>query len=86
MWGGQMVTASDAVVQIAPGMRVVLLDEDVVVRNKMRAAIDSDSAFVLAGEFREWSGCQALLERFVPELLLARVNQLPSKFLESFPN
>ena len=63
-------------------MRVVLLDQDVEVRDKMRAAIDSDSAFVLAGESQDWSGCQLLLERFIPELLLARVNQLPSKFVE----
>jgi two-component system LytT family response regulator len=79
----QEVTAS---VQIADGMRVVLLDRDAAVRARMRAAIDSDSAFVLAGESREWSGCQDLLDRFVPELLLARITQLPSRFLESLSN
>jgi two-component system, LytTR family, response regulator len=83
MWGAQVMTASDAGSQIAPGMRVVILDQDAAALAKVRAAIDSDSAFVLAGESREWSGCQALLERFVPELLLARITQVPSKFLET---
>jgi hypothetical protein len=71
-----MVTASEASVRIAPGMRVVLLEQDTMVREKMRAVIDADSAFVLAGESKEWSECQALLERFVPELLLARISQM----------
>jgi two-component system, LytTR family, response regulator len=83
MWRTQMVTASDAEIQIASGMRVVLLDRDSAVRTKMRAAIDSDAAFVLVGESHEWSECQALLDRFIPELLLARVSQLPSQFAES---
>jgi two-component system, LytTR family, response regulator len=83
MWGAQVIPAGDVGSQIAPGMRVVLLDQDAAALTKVRAAIDSDSAFVLAGESREWSGCQALLERFVPELLLARITQVPSKFLET---
>jgi len=86
MWGAQILTASDTSVRIAPGMRVVLLEQDPAVRAKMRAAIDSDVAFVLAGESDEWSGCQTLLERFIPELLLARINQVPSKFLETMSN
>jgi two-component system LytT family response regulator len=64
-------------------MRVVLLDRDSAVRAKMRAAIDSDAAFVLVGESHEWSDCQALVDRFVPELVLARINQLPCQFVES---
>ena len=83
MWRTQMVTASDADIQIASGMRVVLLDRDSAVRTKMRAAIDSDAAFVLVGESHEWSDCQALLDRFIPELVLARVSQLPSQFVEA---
>ncbi len=83
MWRTQMVTASDADIQIASGMRVVLLDRDSAVCTKMRAAIDSDAAFVLVGESHEWSDCQGLLDRFIPELVLARVSQLPSQFVEA---
>jgi hypothetical protein len=64
-------------------MRVVLLDEDAEVRAKVRAAIEWDYGFVVAGESWEWLGCEILLDRFDPELLVARVNQVPAKFMET---
>jgi two-component system, LytTR family, response regulator len=65
------------------GMRVILLDEDAEVRAKVRAAIEWDYGFVMAGESGEWPGCEILLDRFAPELLVARVKQVPSKFIEN---
>jgi hypothetical protein len=65
------------------GMRVVSLDEDAEVRAKVRAAIEWDYGFVLAGESGEWQGCEILLDRFAPELLVARVKQVPAKFMET---
>jgi len=70
-------------VQMPRGMRVVLFDKNADVRAKVRAAIERDGGFVLAGESRDWQDCEVLLERFVPELLLASVTQVPSKFLET---
>ena len=72
------VTAS---MKMPRGMCVVLLDEDAEVRAKVRAAIESDYGFVMAGESGEWPGCEILLDRFAPELLVARVKQVPSRFL-----
>jgi hypothetical protein len=74
------VTAS---MKMPRGMRVVLLDEDTEVRAKVRAAIEWDYGFVLAGESDEWPACELLLDRFAPELLVARVKQVPSKFIET---
>ncbi len=72
-----------ASVQMARGMRVVLFDQDAEARAKVRGAIDQHHGFVLAGESEEWSGCEALLDHFVPELLIAGVKQVPLNFLES---
>jgi two-component system, LytTR family, response regulator len=76
----QEVTAS---VQMARGMRVVLFDPDLETRAKVRTAIDQHHEFVLAGESEDWPGCEDLLDRFVPELLIAKVKGVPLNFLES---
>ena len=79
--GPQGVTF-EAGVHLARGMRVVLLDRDVAVRAKVRAAINEDHGFVLAGESQQWLECEAMLDRYVPELLIASLIQVPAKFLE----
>jgi|SRR5271167_1565870 len=65
------------------GVRIVLFDQDAEIRAKVRAAIDQDRGFILAGESQAWSECEALLDSLVPELLIARETQLPRQFLES---
>ena len=70
-------------IKMSRGVRIVLFDQDAEVRAKLSAAIDQDHGFVLAGESETWSECEALLDRFVPELMIARESQLPRQFLES---
>lgn|GEM_PF-2707840 len=65
------------------GVRIVLFDQDAEIRAKVCAAIDQEHGFILTGESQAWSECESLLDRFVPELLIARVTQLPQQFLES---
>jgi len=65
------------------GMRIVLFEQDAAIRAKLRATIDEDHSFVLEGESQSWVECEALLDRFVPELLIARLTQLPQQFPES---
>jgi two-component system, LytTR family, response regulator len=81
MTGPQAVTF-EAGIHLARGMRVVLLDQDGVVRAKVRAAINEDHGFVLAGEAQQWPECEAMLYDYVPELLIANLTQVPAKFLE----
>src|SRR5208282_1602050 len=79
----QGVGSVQACINLGKGMRIVLFDQDAQVRAKLRATIDEHQGFVLAGESQAWSECEALLDRFVPELLIARMTQVPRQFLES---
>ena len=81
MTGPQGVTF-EVGIHLARGMRVVLLDRDVAVRGKVRAAINEDHGFVLVGETQQWLECEAMLDCYVPELLIASLIQVPAKFLE----
>lgn len=81
MIGPQGVTF-EAGIHLARGMRVVLLAQDAAVRAKVRAAISEDHGFVLAGESQQWPECEAMLDCYVPELLIASLIQVPAKFLE----
>ena len=81
MTGPQAVTF-EAGIHLARGMRVVLLDQDGAVRAKVRAAINEDHGFVLAGESQQWPECEAMLDCYVPELLIANVIQVPARFRE----
>jgi hypothetical protein len=63
-------------------MRVLLFDQDAETCRKVVAAIDHDRGYVLAGVCRDWPGCEVLLDRFVPELLIASMSHIPSEFLE----
>jgi len=61
------VAPVDTGIHMARGMRVVLFDQNAEIRANVRAAIEQDHGFVLAGECREWSACEVLLDQFVPE-------------------
>ena len=82
MMGSRGVTAIDTGIRMSPGMRVVLLDQDEERCTRFRAAIEQDDGFVLAGVCQEWQACEVLLDRFVPELLIASAEQIPPKYLE----
>lgn len=82
MIGPQALTGIEAGILMGRGMRVLLFDQDAETRAKVIAAIDQEPGFVLAGECREWRACEALLDSFVPELLIAGVKHIPRQFLE----
>jgi LytTr DNA-binding domain len=82
MIGPQGVTPIDAGVRTSTGMRVVLFDRDDESCARIRAAVERDYGFVLVGACREWPACEVLLDRFVPELLIANVTHVPPKYLE----
>ncbi len=82
MTGPQGVAPVDSAIRMGRGMRVVLFDQNAEIRSRVRSAINQDHGFVFAGECREWAECEILLDRFVPELLIASVTEVPAKFLE----
>ncbi len=81
MIGPQGLAAVEAGILTGRGMRVLLLDQDAQTCATVVAAIDQDRGFVLAGNCREWAACEVLLDRFVPELLIASTKHLPPHFL-----
>jgi two-component system LytT family response regulator len=81
MIGLQRLAGAEAGILAGRGMRVLLLDQDAQSCARVIAAIDQDSGFVLAGNCREWPACEVLLDRFVPELLIASTRHLPPHFL-----
>jgi two-component system LytT family response regulator len=83
MMGPQRVTPSEASTRTGKGIRVVVLDQDREVCAKVRAAIGDEHEFVWVGESQRWTECEALLERFVPELLIAAIGQLSPQFRTS---
>ena len=72
----------EAGIQLARGMRVVLLDQNAALRAKVRAVIYEDHGFVVVGEAQQWPECEAMLDCYVPELLIASLTQVPARFLE----
>lgn len=86
MTGPQGVTAIESGLRIGNGMRVLLFIQDAEISAIVRAAIDQNRGFALAGECREWPACERLLEQCVPELLIANVNQLPASFAQQLPD
>ena len=82
MIGPQRVTSIDAGIHLSAGMRVVLFNQDEESCARLRDAIEQDYGFVLAGVCQEWPACEVLLDRFVPELLIANVSQVPPKYVE----
>jgi two-component system LytT family response regulator len=73
--------SEEARIHIATGMRVVLFDRNANTLANARDAVAADRAFVLVGESRDWHECEALLDRFLPEILIANLEQIPAQFL-----
>ncbi len=65
------------------GMRVVSLDTDPEVHARLRSLVEEDPGFILVGASHEWTECEALLDMFVPELLVANMALVPPQFLEN---
>ncbi len=82
MIGPQRVTSIDAGIHLSAGMRVVLFNQDEESCARLRDAIGQEYGFVLAGVCQEWAACEVLLDRFVPELLIASLAEIPPKYLE----
>ena len=74
--------SEEAHIHTATGMRVVLFDRNANTLASARDAITGDRAFVLVGESRDWHECEVLLDRFLPELLIANLDHLPASFLQ----
>jgi hypothetical protein len=82
MIGRQGSAAVETRILMGRGMRVLLFHEDPEICATLGAAIDQDRGFVLAGQCREWPACERLLDRFLPELLIAGMRRVPPQFLE----
>ncbi len=72
----------DAPVHTPSGMRVVVFDRDADTLAVLRDAIAGDRTFVLAAESQEWHQCEALLDHFVPELVIANLDRVPLLVLQ----
>lgn len=57
-------------VRSAGAMRVVVLDPDPEIRKILHGTIGEWPEFLLAGESRTWKECKALLDIYLPELLI----------------
>lgn len=77
------INISEAAVALPSGMRVVVLDSSAETRATLRESISQCLGFVLAGHSSDWLTCSLLLDRFVPELLIADVATLPADYLAS---
>ena len=82
MIGHQVSKSEEAHLHSIRGMRVVLFDRDANTLACVRDAIAGDRSFVLAGESRDWDECEVLLDRFLPELLIASMEQVPAPSLQ----
>jgi two-component system, LytTR family, response regulator len=82
MYGIGGTKAIEATYHVARGIRVVSFDPDVEVHARLRSTVAEEPDFILVGESREWEECEVMLDRFVPELLVANMTQVPPKFLE----
>ncbi len=56
------------------GMRVVILEPDADIRDSLQRAITERPGFLLVGESQTWAQCELLLNLYLPELLLARMD------------
>lgn len=67
------------------GIRVVLFEADNEIRIKCRTAIRREHIFHLVGEAQDWNHCSYLLEETVPELLVARLESIPTGWWADTP-
>jgi len=59
------------------GIRVVLLENNLLLRSRLQAVITEDPIYSIVGCAEAWYDCEALLEEYLPEVLVARVTLLP---------
>jgi hypothetical protein len=64
-------------------MRVVILDPVAETRDALQQAVDKLPGFLLVGEARTWIECESLLDGYLPELLITRVDSASPAFSES---
>jgi two-component system LytT family response regulator len=64
-------------------MRVVIHDPDAEIRDTLQQAMDERPEFLLVGESRTWHECEALLDAYLPELLVTRISAASQVMLAS---
>ncbi len=67
----------------AGGMRVVILDPDAEIRDALQQAIDKLPGFLLVGQAKTWNECESLLNVYLPELLITRIDLASPALLEA---
>jgi two-component system LytT family response regulator len=65
-------------------MRVVILEPNMDNRAMLLRGLNELQGFRLVGESRTWDECVALLNLYLPELLIARIGLAPANFGELF--
>lgn len=66
------------------GMRVVVLEPDADSRAMLQRGLHELPGFLLVGECGTWNECAALLNLYLPELLITRIGLAPANFTELF--
>ena len=66
------------------GMRVVIMEPDASIRETLQRIMDGQAGFLLMGESQSWAECESLLDLFVPELLITRLNPATSDVTANF--
>jgi len=69
----------DSTFPVPSGMRVVILERDAETRVQLQRAIDQIPCFVLVGLAESWAECLALVEEYVPEVVMARAGLVPEE-------
>jgi len=64
-------------------MRVVILDPVAETRDALQQALNELPGFVLVGKSRTWIECESLLDLYLPELLITRVDSASPEFSEA---
>src|SRR5580704_2816297 len=61
----------------ASGIRVVVCEPQPELRSQLRSFLDADTLLMLVAETSTRSECEAALQEFDPELLIARADLIP---------
>ena len=59
------------------GIRVAICEADPAHRAQLRAALDCDPLLILVGEFHNWTECETTFDEVIPDLVIARAEQIP---------
>jgi two-component system LytT family response regulator len=65
------------------GMRVVILEPDAEIRDALQRTIDKLPGFLVVGQARTWNECESLLNVYLPELLITRIDLTSLALLET---